>query len=76
MASQAEIERLVREGFDRVMCGPCRTCRHSRDVVVDYESTRVSQRVVDELEGLRVCVDSPFDPSLVAADSVHDCWEE
>lgn len=76
MASQVEIERLVREGFDRVMCGPCRTCHKSREVVVDHESTTVSQAAEDELGGLRVCVDSPYDPMLVAADSVHDCWGE
>lgn len=74
MASQTEIARMVREGYDRQMTGPCWTCRHHRDVCVD-EALDIDEDVEDMLSLLVVCVDSPDEPVLVPRCAWHTCWQ-
>lgn len=74
MASQTEIARMGREGYDRQMTGPCWTCRHHRDVCVD-EALDIDEDVEDMLSLLVVCVDSTDEPCLVPRCAWHTCWQ-
>lgn len=74
MASQTEIARMDREGYDVQTTGPCWTCRHHRDVCVD-ETLDIDATVEGLLSLLVVCVDSPDDPCLVARGAWHTCWQ-